>query len=364
MSYSRKKETYDDRQGYVGQGIQHNKYVSTNTDANFFLEWLTDFNTLSFILDIENEKYDFDNLLSEKKSREKSRTGFSVGLQDSLFTFQEKLIITPSLRYTFLKDKSEGDESESDESEISRDEEYFSSQIGLKYRPLDWLTLKTNLGRYVRVPSFFELFGDRGFFIGNDELKAEKGINFDAGFEVSLPWSHELLKRLSFSAVYFRSDMDDLITRVYSAQGIGKSLNISSALIEGLESEIRLDFLKFFRITANATWQDTENKTQLKDANGKKLSGRFRDSYMVKLEGGYKGFKVYSEYIAEKDMYYDIANLLKAKDKEEINAGISWLFRSVLLNFEARNLGDNNYEDFNRYPMPGRSYFFSVKYSY
>jgi iron complex outermembrane receptor protein len=34
-----------------------------------------------------------------------------------------------------------------------------------------------------------------------------------------------------------------------------------------------------------------------------------------------------------------------------------------LLTFEAKNLEDDQYEDFNGYPLPGRSYYFTVKYS-
>ncbi|MCP4105712.1 MAG: TonB-dependent receptor [Desulfobacteraceae bacterium] len=357
VSFSRKKEVYDDRKGHVGQGKQFNEYISANYDASFFLEWLTDFNTLNFIMDTHYEKYDFENLLNVEEPEEKSRKGFSIGLQDSFFAFQEKLVITPAIRYAFLEDESEEDE-------VSRDEEYFDSQIGLKYCPFDWLTFKSNLAKYVRVPSFFELFGDRGFFLGNDELKAEKGVNIDAGFEISSPVPYKHLSRLSFSAVGFRNDVDDLINRVYGAQGVGKSVNTAEAVIKGIETEIKMDIFKHFRIIANATWQDTENRSQQKDADGKKLPGRFEESYMVKIEANLKGFKISSEYIAEKDMYYDTPNLLKALDREEINIAVSWLFEPVLLNFEAKNIGDNQYEDYNGYPMPGRSYFFSVKYSF
>ena len=63
-------------------------------------------------------------------------------------------------------------------------------------------------------------------------------------------------------------------------------------------------------------------------------------------------------------MYYDTANLLKAEDKKEINACVSWLFRSFLFRLEAKNITDNHYEDFNGYPLPGRAGFFTVKHSF
>ncbi|MDY6974077.1 MAG: TonB-dependent receptor, partial [Thermodesulfobacteriota bacterium] len=224
--------------------------------------------------------------------------------------------------------------------------------------------LKTNVSRYIRQPSFFELFGDRGFFIGNDELKEEKGLNFDGGFEINLAVSDGWLERFSCAIAYFSSDVDDLITRSYDARGIGKSDNVSEANIDGIEAGIKLEFLNYFRLTGNATWQDTENRSEISAFDGKQLSGRFERSFSGRIEARYEGFKIDFEYVGERGMYYDTANLLKADDKKEINAGVSWLFRSFLCSFEAKNLKDDQYEDFNGYPLPGRSFFFTIKYSY
>ena len=365
IDYSWKEEEYDDRQGHVGLGKQHARYTTTRYGANFFLEWLTEWNALTFTFDAQHEEYDPKDLLNRRNPHESSRDTFSLGLQDSLLLFQERLIITPALRYTSIDDELKSAMSiwGVPLEEASRDENYVSPQIGLKYRPLNWLTLKTNVAKYVREPSFFELFGDRGFFIGNMDLKAEKGVNSDAGFEINYLTENEWLRRISCNVAYFKSDVDNLITRVYDARGIGKSLNISEAHIEGVEAGINLDFLKYFCFVGNATWQDTENRSKIKAFNGKNLPGRYEKSYLGRIEARYEGFKVYYEKVIEEGLYYDTANLLKAENKEEINAGVSSLFRGILFSFEARNLGDDQYEDFNGYPLPGRSYYFSLKYS-
>ena len=62
-------------------------------------------------------------------------------------------------------------------------------------------------------------------------------------------------------------------------------------------------------------------------------------------------------------MFYDTANLLPAANREEINAGASWLYKSMLISLEANDITDNRYEDFNGYPLPGRAFFFKVKYT-
>ena len=365
IEYSWKEEEYDDRYGRIGLGKQHNRYTTERFGGNFFVEWMTANNILSMMLDLQHEEYDPDDLLEKQNTTESKRDTFNAGLQDSVVLFNERFIITPAIRYTTVKDELK--------SAISiwgmplegrsRNEDYFCPQIGAKYRIFDWLTIKSNIAKYVREPSFFELFGDRGFFVGNMDLKAEKGVNFDAGFEIDWITQNDWLKRVVINVSYFKSDVDDLITRVYDSRGIGKSDNISEARIDGFEAGINMDILKYFSLICNATWQDAENRNEIPLFNGKDLPGKFDQSYMGRVEANYKGVKIYYESIVEKGMYYDTANLLEAEDKKEMNIGVSWLFRSVLFSFEAKNIEDNHYEDFNGYPLPGESYFFSIKYS-
>ncbi len=365
FEYSWKEEEYDDRHGHVGLGKQHSIYTTNRYGASSFIEWLTEWNVLSLMLDGQHEKYDPKDQRGLENPRESTRDTFSLGVQDSFILLQERVIVTPAVRYTTVNDDLKSATSWMGESleGRSRNENYVTPQIGVKYRLLDWLTLKTNIAKYVRQPSFFELFGDRGFFFGNEDLKEEKGVSFDAGFEVRWMGSGNWLRRVSYNVAYFRTDVDDLITVSYDARGIGKYDNISEARIEGVEMGVNLEFLKYLRLVGNATWQDPENRSEIAAFNGKQLSGRFEESYLGRLEAVYGGLKVYFEYIAEKDMYYDTANLLEAEDKEEVNAGMSWLFRSLLFSFEAKNIGDHHYEDFNGYPLPGRSYFFTLKHS-
>ncbi len=366
IDYSYKDELYNDSHGTIGLGRQKSRYITKRYGGDFFLEWLTDMNVLSFMADFHHEGYDPQDLLTHKNPNKSTRDTLAFGLQDSVLLFQDSLTITPALRYTHLKDDLrsatnmwgvvlEGKE---------RNEDYLSPQIGAKYSPLDWLSLRSNLAKYVREPSFFELFGDRGFIVGNPDLKAEKGVNFDAGFELRWPAKAWWLKYISLNAAYFGSNVDDLITFVYDSRGIGKAQNISKAEIRGVESAISIDFLKYFRLVGNATWQDPANKSEVKAFNGKKLPGRFENSYLGRLEARYAGVKVYGEYIRETGMYYDSANLLPAKDKNEFNAGVSWLLHSFLFSLEGRNLTNEQYEDFNGYPMPGRAFYFTVGYRY
>lgn len=366
VDYARKEEQYDDVQGHIGLGRQKNKYLTDRYGGQFFAEWLSDWNILSFTSDFHHEKYAPKDLFTQRNLRDSTRNTLTFGLQDSLILLGDKATITPALRYTHVHDQLESGESNwgSHLEGRTRKESYWSPQIGLKYAALPWLNLKGNLARYVREPSFLELFGDRGFIIGNMDLEAEKGVNLDAGFEVNWQGPPAWISRISFGAAYFQSKVEDLITFVYNSRGTGKAQNISKARIEGLESQIAIDFLRHFRFVGNATWQDPENQSQIRAFSGKTLPGRWRRSLLGRMEGHYKGFSAHVECLRETGMYYDRANLLPAKDKTLFNAGISYLFGSLLFSLEGKNLGNEQYEDFNGYPMPRRAYYFTVGYRY
>ena len=366
LNYGIKKEEYDDTHSYIGLGKQHTKYNTDSIGGNFLLEWLTEKNALSLVMEAKQEKYEHRDLLKKQNPHTCTRLFFSIGAQDSLTLLDEQLAFTTAVRFINIDDDLKRAVSiwslplESS----TKNTHYISPQVGLKYRLTPWLTLKTNVAQYTREPSFFELFGDRGFFIGNHALKSEKGINFDFGFKIKqkktgLSWVENFACKL----VYFRNDVDDLITRTYDSIGIGKSVNISGSCIEGIEAELDFNFLEYFRLIANATWQDPENQTKHYSKENK-LPGRFEYSLGGRLEAKWKGCKIYYEHTTEKEMYYDTANLLKAEDKDVSSIGATWLINPVLINFEVRNLGDQYYEDFNGYPSPGISWFLSIKYNF
>lgn len=361
VSYTWKSEDYDDRNGDIGLGSQYNNYTTRKLGAEFFTEWLPEGHAAILSVGLQRETYETEDLLRKQNPTESRRTTGSVGLQDGIFLFGERLIVTPACRYTHISDELDGEEAEEAQ---PRDEGYFNPQIGVKYTPLSWLTINSNLGRYVRVPSFFELFGDRGFFIGNPDLQEETGINFDLGLAGLWKWERPWLPRISVSAAWFRNDVDDLITRVYDARGIGRSVNISGARIQGVEAAAAVDLHRCCRLILNATWQDPENRSDIPAFDGKTLPGRFESSYLARMETAYGGFTLFGEYVIDMDMYYDTANLRKAEDKEEINVGVSYEYRSVKLTLEGRNLADDLYEDFNGYPLPGRSFAATVKYAF
>ncbi len=367
ISHNWKAETYDDRGGHIGLETQHNRYTTTRLGGDLFVAWLTGIHDVGAVVDVYQETYENEDLRGRTHTTESRRDVLTFGLQDTMILMDERLILNPAIRYTHLRDDLESATSVYGGAPLpgrSRSEDYWNPQMGASYRAREWLAVKSNLARYVREPAFFELFGDRGFLMGNPDLEAETGVNFDLGFEVDIPRPVPPIGGVSIRAAYFRGDVDDLITQVYDARGIGRSVNINEAVIQGVESSLSVDLFDHFTFTANATWQDPENRSDIAAFDGKNLPGRFETAWLARLEGRYAGVKAHVEYREESGLFYDTANLLPAEDKEEINAGISWLYKTVLITLTGKNLGDDRYEDFNGYPLPGTSYFLSLKHEW
>ena len=106
-------------------------------------------------------------------------------------------------------------------------------RLGLRYRPLRGLTLKATGGRYLRVPDFTELFGDRGAMIGNPALRPETGWAWDvgaAGRSPDAPWG-----RVSGEVAHFWRASSDLIVWSQNSQRTMVPVNVGEAWVQGFE---------------------------------------------------------------------------------------------------------------------------------
>jgi outer membrane receptor protein involved in Fe transport len=90
------------------------------------------------------------------------------------------------------------------------------------------LSVHGQLGRAVRPPDLDELFGDRGAWVGNPDLRAEQAWNADAGADLAGDaWS--------VSAVGFWTEATDRIVFVQNAQQVAQPINLAAASLRGVE---------------------------------------------------------------------------------------------------------------------------------
>ncbi|MDO6462293.1 TonB-dependent receptor [Granulosicoccaceae sp. 1_MG-2023] len=356
---SRKDEEYDDRLSQVGLGSQYDRYRTTMVGAQSYLEWLGDNSTSALKLDLHREKYRRRDLLEVDPTDRSRRNKASLALQHAHWFADEKLLLTPALRAVWYRDRYrlEGESSR-------RSEQSFNPQLGLQYTfPARW-TLKANIGRYSREPGYYELFGDRGLFLGNADLLDESGTNADIGLSYVQHQPFAGIRELRAALTVFDNRIDDMIARTYDARGIGKSENIGKARLRGIEFESSLIQDNGWQWRLNTTVQDPENRSAISAYTGKTLPGRetLAASASVSVPLARHRLSISADYRSKR--YYDTPNLLEAPSRTLWNMqyrhSINKRWQAALA---VSNLSDEKHEDFNGFPKPGRLWTVSLTYT-
>lgn len=344
-------ERYDDQLSQVGLGAQLAESKTDLTGVNAYLEHLGDLGTLAIHFDARHEELQSDDLL-EHKSSDARRNSLAMTGQYAWFSEDERWLVTPALRLNTLDDSYNGALNAGNDERTSQSA---GLQFGVKFQADEKTTWQANLGQHHREPSFFELFGNQGLFIGNDELEPEKGLNLD----ISLARSFDS-GDVRISA--YGSWRDDLIATVFSSQGIGRSVNIGEATVAGLEISASRKLTESLQIRANWTLQDAINHSPQVAFKGKQLPGQARSEGLLRLSYQHDNVGVWLESQATQDKFYDTANLLAAEDQLQHNAGASWKLKEWEFTASIQNLSDENTEDFNGFAKPGRNAHISVAY--
>lgn len=219
---------------------------------------------------------------------------------------------------------------------------------------------KASVGRFVRFPYFYELFGDNGNTVGNPQLDNEHSIKWDAGLVYQKP-KLAFLKKFKAQLDYFESYYDDLI-QFEVVSGFARASNIGKAKVQGLELSVQSRLLKYFQISSGYTYQRPKNKGQF---SGNDLVGRPRHELNSQVSFLYKGLKLSTNINWIDHQALDSLNTQVVKNRLIANATASYLFKDhYRVSFEARNLNNSQVVDAVGFPLPGRSFFGRVDLEY
>ena len=358
LTGSTKGELFDDSNASIGLSTQVLDTDMSVLGARGYWEKIGDDRSLSFSLRVRSQSLTGQNrlLLTRATEAKRLRTDFSV--QRNRY-FNKGLSLLSASVTGFHVD----DDYDIDVTDQLRDA-YSSNaalpQIGVSHTINDrWMALG-NVSLQKRVPSFFELFGSQGLFVGNSSLKDETSQNVDLGVKWSSGFSE--LSSSTASATVFYANRDDLIVRTYNARGIGKSQNLSRATVHGLELGFNKVWQTGFSVDANLTLQDTRNRSNIRGQVGKQLPGEAAVDGAVTTSWKNLRWKFEYEYKVNADRFYDSGNFLVAKDQRLHRISISRYLNDWRIDLDLNNLTDKIYEDYNGYPRPGRAAFVSVFY--
>jgi iron complex outermembrane receptor protein len=242
-------------------------------------------------------------------------------------------------------------------------------RVGL-VRPLGpAVTARANLGRYVRMPSLLELYGNTGLLLGNASLRPEHGDSADLGVSVDAGGGRV---RVHAMTTAFARRVDDLIQWEVSPTGVAEAENVASARVLGVEQELRLEAGRHGRLTAQATYTDAVDTGPSAAHNGRQLALHPRwhlygrpELAALPVRGGGVRLGVFADADFRAGDYDDPSNVVPLGARLLIGAGASvevprWGMRVVA---SGQNLTGSTAPDIKTWPLPGRCVFVSLAWA-
>lgn len=267
--------------------------------------------------------------------------------------------------------------------EKDRHDLFVAPRLGLRLRLRPGLVVRASAGRFVRLPTFLELFGDRAFFRENPELRPESAWSAEAGVRAAgCPFCRRWPLELALEASAFARFVDDLIETLRDGPVL-RARNVGSARMLGGEAELRAALGGHLALRLGYTLLVAQDLTDLPGRAGNRLPGRPEHALFLRAEAAYGSLRLFYELDHASLLYLDPANLQPRPERTLHALGLSLgphgrAPAQLALSIEVRNLLDTRVltvplplgasgrgavalSDFHDYPLPGRSLYAALE---
>ncbi len=198
---------------------------------------------------------------------------YGLYVQDEISLMDERLIVTPGLRYDYSK-TAPGKTSNESFKEFS--DSAVTARLGASYKLSTQGTVFGQISQGFRAPSFDELYytfdnPDHGYEnLPNPDLKSEKSVSYELGYRHNNAFSSS-----EISAFY--SDYEDFIELDPNPETIGRvtqntNINIGEATIKGIELSNTLDWHAIANLPEGMTTRLVAAYTKGEDGEGTPLN--------------------------------------------------------------------------------------------
>ncbi|HUD59829.1 MAG TPA: TonB-dependent receptor [Acetobacteraceae bacterium] len=223
---------------------------------------------------------------------------------------------------------------------------------------------KAAYGTAFRAPSLFDRFGVDSFgYIGNPNLKPESAQGWEAGFTTTLD-AFARSDFVSFTATYFNEQIQNLI--VAQLVPVDTAVNIGSAHIQGVETELTLHPAGWLLLDATYTFTDAQNA----DAGSRLLRRPQNTASFDATITPIAGLSIVPELLftgAFQDFLVDdngnsTGTIVASPDGLIANLTVTYdVAPHVQLYANGRNLFYSRFEPVNGYQTPGPSFLAGVR---
>ncbi len=363
-------EMFDDREGDIGLTAARtdNRIVSwgANLRSTLFAPLVPV--SLDLFLEGKRERFSPSEYYPEpREGPDRTRNSLTSAVAANLSVLDDRAVLTAGARGIWSESEFYDQQPFPWLPPISRgrvEDSRLSPHAGIRIQPAGHITLKANIGKHYRVPTFFELFGNTGSVTGDAGLKPEEGLNRDAGLIYSSDriW---FLRRPYLETLYFDNRTEDLILFFPNSQRTVKPSNIGSARIKGIEVSASASPARSLTLSGNYTWMDAEDTSDIPYYRGNRLASipAHEASFSARYSAGGWGLEWNLLFIGSN--YLDKANMEKVPGREihNLTVFLTPFSGPVRLSFEGRNLTGDQISDISGFPLPGRSFYVTLKLS-
>ncbi|MBK9754245.1 MAG: TonB-dependent receptor [Nannocystis sp.] len=205
----------------------------------------------------------------------RQRVNLGLGLQLDQHLAGDRLHLQPIVRLDVLRSRFAVPAGSGEQNDQGADhlELGASPRLAARLGLVHGLSLRLAGGRYFRPPSLLELFGDRGYIVGNEGLRPERGSSLDGGFILDLTRARTSLYA---HAAGFVTWSDRLIQWQQAGPSL-RPVNVARARVSGFETSAALRLLRGdIRLSANYTLLAPVNLGDDPSQRGQPLPGRPR----------------------------------------------------------------------------------------
>ena len=263
----------------------------------------------------------------------------SVMAMDEVLVWDERLTLAPSLRleragpYTLL-----------------------SPKLGARLVLPAGFSLRANVGRAHRAPSFLELYVRQGTLLPNAQLRPERALSADA--------AGVYRSASGFASVGgFVSLYEDLISYEAYPPGAARPYNFASARVMGLEAEGEWRPHPLLSGAFSYTLMMSSDLQRDGRYYLRELPYRPRHALSARVRGGPRWLEGRVEVLGQSAHFLTRDGALSLPGRVFVQAGVSstWGTRTQLtVSCDVKNLFDVHAEDFVGYPLPGRAVYLSL----
>jgi len=369
--YQRANERFSDRDGDVSLLAQDTDNTIDSYGGNVRARWLVPWVPAALEASFLGQKETFhpeSNYPTPTSGPDRWRRASTTSIGADVYLLRQKLVLTATQRFEenideffaaprfpWLPPTSEGRVRHSTR----------TPSFGARWQLASWLVAKGNAGRYYRLPTFLELFGNTGSVTGDAALDPEEGRNWDAGVVVSAA-SAAGFRSLFLEVSRFDNEADNLILYFPNSQYTVKPTNIGASRVRGWEVSVTAGVGSRLDLAAGYTRLDTEDTSDIPYYHGNELPSRPRDDVHASLACNVSIVRVTYELEYMSRNWLDRANLREApaRDLHSLALTVRTPVDGLALTIEGRNLTDERPVDVAGYPLPGRSMYSTLSYRY